>query len=353
MLYYSHVNEDNRIERQLLSDSGCQVVVAVAGSGERVLSLMDLTNCTELHVIDPNEEALFLLQLKLTALKNLSVEDYLIFCGHETAPKGLRLNQFDEMKGELSPSCSAYWDIRRHELDRGILNIGQYERFLARVRPVANTFLGNGFMEIFSHEHAMGKHFPTRRWAVLRSLFAQRWVYRLFGNRDDAFVANDTNNSLIPNALHQIIQLGEAPACFMMHLLFKGHLRDMDETDLPPSLQKQVLTNIKERLDKHVLTIHYHPTDLLDFASSCKTEANKSVFYSLSDLLSFENYDYLLRVFNRISEPGAVIVWRSFLRNRLTLSDTFAKNLNGNLHLHAAESTRMYQVCSLQTPSNA
>ncbi|HET9279598.1 MAG TPA: DUF3419 family protein, partial [Flavitalea sp.] len=60
MIYYSHVNEDNRVERQLLQESMCDTVVGVSGSGERILALMDNIQSTEFHVVDVNEEALFL-----------------------------------------------------------------------------------------------------------------------------------------------------------------------------------------------------------------------------------------------------------------------------------------------------
>ena len=63
MLYYSHVNEDNRVEKELLDSSAYATIVAVAGSGERILALMDNNICKEFHIVDVNDETLFLLQL--------------------------------------------------------------------------------------------------------------------------------------------------------------------------------------------------------------------------------------------------------------------------------------------------
>ena len=70
MIYYSHVNEDNRVELQLLEKNACPAVVALAGSGERVIALMGNDSCKEIHAVDKNPEALFLLQLKIAMLKN-------------------------------------------------------------------------------------------------------------------------------------------------------------------------------------------------------------------------------------------------------------------------------------------
>ena len=44
-------------------------VIAVAGSGERVLALMDNPSVDLLVAVDISREALFLLQLKIAALK--------------------------------------------------------------------------------------------------------------------------------------------------------------------------------------------------------------------------------------------------------------------------------------------
>ena len=69
-------------------------------------------------------------------------------------------------------------------------------------------------------------------------LFSLPWVYKLAGNRDLAFVGKGAMVSHIPAALDQIIHQGRAPSCFMTHLIFNGHLRGMDEANLPPSLMQ-------------------------------------------------------------------------------------------------------------------
>ena len=41
MIWYSHVNEDNRAERNLLLQGQYDQVICITGSGERALALMD------------------------------------------------------------------------------------------------------------------------------------------------------------------------------------------------------------------------------------------------------------------------------------------------------------------------
>src|SRR5687768_17511956 len=105
MIYYSHVNEDNRVERNLLRSANAATVVAVCGSGERVIALLDEESCSEYHIVDVNPEALFLLEFKLKALENLYVQEYLEFIGHYKVTKEKRIDCFERIIELLSPAC--------------------------------------------------------------------------------------------------------------------------------------------------------------------------------------------------------------------------------------------------------
>lgn len=349
MIYYSHVNEDNRVELKLLEKNACSVVVALAGSGERVIALMGNDSCKEIHAVDKNLEALFLLQLKITTLKSQSVDDYLKFCGHNLSSAKLRRKIFLSIKEELPVQCKSFWERNMHKIERGILYSGQYERFLNRIRPIVNAFLGKNFQAIFSTSKTANKNFPAKRWNIMTSLFACKIVYKLNGNHDIAFVSRDACISQIPMAINKSIQKGEAHSNFMMHLIFKGHLRDLNEDELPPSLQKENLQKIKDKLVAGLIYIHYHHTDILSYINN--TRVNESpVLYSLSDILSFEKYDYVSNVIDRLSHSENIIIWRSFLRNRDALNElSIPVELCRKVQsLTSDESTGMYQVYLLQ-----
>ena len=67
----------------------------------------------------------------------------------------------------------------------------------------------------------------------------------------------------------------------------------MKEKDLPPSLQKNVLHSVKQRLINGSIKIQYHHTDLLSFIKTEKDKLQQPAFYSVSDVLSFENNEYM------------------------------------------------------------
>lgn len=350
MIFYSHVNEDNRIELKLLEKNACQVVVALTGSGERVISLMGNDSCKEIHAVDKNLEAIFLLQLKITILKKQSVDNYLKFCGHYPSSAKFRRLIFFSIKEELPMQCKSYWEWNIHKIEKGILYSGQYERFLNRIRPMVNVFLGKNFQTIFSTDKSAKKHFPAIRWNIMTRLFACKIVYKLSGNNDIAFISRDACISHIPIAINESIKKDKVHSNFMMHLIFKGHLRDMDTDELPPSLQKENLQKIKDKLVNGTIDIHYNHTDILSYLNNYQSFKGSSVLYSLSDILSFENYNYISSVIDKLSHSENIIIWRSFLRNRDALNE-----LNIPLELYRkvqslteSESTGMYQVYLLQ-----
>ena len=348
MIYYSHINEDNRIERTILQQAGCASAVAICGSGERVISLMDVPQLKKLVVVDSNEEALYLLRLKLTALTHLPIKDYLAFIGHYPMPGHQRRVLFDRIKVHLPIPDKAYWSGRQKTIQKGILYTGHFERFLHRIRPATRLYLGPGFRQIFSSGYTPAS-FPETRWQLLQKIFSKKMAYQLAGNRDTAFTGEKALTSLVPAALDRTIKSGKAPSSFMVHLVFNGSLAAMPAPDLPPSLQEQVLTAIKERLQDGTIQCSYVKADILDYV---KRSTKQACFFSLSDILSFADFGYLQNLVSACAGHGNTVVGRSFLRNRLTQSQLTILGNQGKLTVHDNEdSTGMYQVFSLNYPS--
>ena len=350
MLYYTHVNEDCRPERRSLRQAGSSRLVCIAGSGERVIGLLDSSELREVVIIDSNPEALWLTNLKLTALQQLSPADYLAFIGGGTT---VVAEQYAHLRAQLLPPCRQYWDERPDVLQGGIINAGAFEQFLARIRPLLRMWLGSRFLD--SLQPGSPLPFPRYRWQLLSALFAQRWVYRLFRNSDPAFVGPGAQLGLIPAALNASIAAGDAYASFMTHLIFRGRLDRMLPADLPPSMDVAVLERVQQRLRSAELHISYIAGD---WADSCRQlDDSATTFYSASDLLSFVDFDYLTHFIADVGrrQSAAVVVVRAFLRNRPEDAQLQALQHSQPMltvtDLSQEESSGMYQVFVLQTPS--
>lgn len=350
MIYYSHINEDSEPERNWLSKFPKSSLVVVVGSGERVIALMDNPNLFELNLVDINLEAIYLFQLKIQALQILEVPDYLKFIGHYEAEKEFRSSCYLKIKNKLPDDCSAYWSQRLSTIENGILYAGHFERFLERIRPLLLIFLGKGFLKIFAGKPLEKFSFTALRWEALSWFFSMKWVYRLLGNKDAAFIGNRSVVGYIPKTIAKNIYQGTADSNFMMHLIFKGHLRDMNMKHLPESLQENILIEVKNKLLNKKLKINYIHGDLLESAKQMSLGHRGDRFYSCSDILSFQNSDYVFMLLNAISKGEEnLVVFRSFLANRLTEKDAHSiQEKYGDVYMaDDLESTGMYQVCAV------
>lgn len=349
MIDYSHVNEDNRIERDLLINSKCKTVVAVCGSGERVVALMDPDNCKKILVVDSNSHAIFLLQLKIIALTHLSVQEYLQFIGHCDL-EGDRLLQYQFIRKHLPPETRDFWDRHSNEIRQGVLFAGNFEKFLSRIRPCVALYLGNNFFKIFSEEPV--NCFPKIRWRILLQLFSLRIIYRLAGNHDIAFTGKGAKLLNISQSLQQLIEKNRISSSYIGHLIFKGDLKQMSSDEMPPSLQSEVLQNIKSRLVRGEIKIEYYAMDLLLYIKKYSLQFSDSVFYSASDILSYTDFHYIREIIQELKHPGDVFVGRGFVRNRLSPQALEALANYGKVESYDhLESSFMYQVFSITKAS--
>lgn len=158
MIYYSHVNEDNHVERNALFARHAKSLYAIAGSGERVIALMDCPALGMVHLIDNNWDALYLCELKITALAHLNIEDYRSFVGFEP-PSEQRWTQFEALKPRLSEGCQHFWALRKNDIEIGICNCGHFEQFLQRANPTLLFFLEKVFISAFRCPKPTGKAF--------------------------------------------------------------------------------------------------------------------------------------------------------------------------------------------------
>ena len=350
MVYYSHVNEDNCIERELAFQKDCTHLYSIGGSGERVIALLDCPTLEHAFIIDNNAEALYLIEIKLAALKNLSVDDYLFFIGHNNEKKTPeRIKMYNQIKTSLSKKSLNYWETHANHIINGVLYIGNFERYLSRMRPLALWFLGNSFKKKMEGN---GAAWNEGRWNFLTWLFSQGLVYRLTGIRDKAFLGRNSKPEIIGKSLRKTMEDGKQLDSFMFQLIFKGHLNDMSAECLPASLQPTVLEKIQRKLLNKELRVHFVLNDMRQYIFAQPTIPDRSLV-SLSDILSFVDQNYLqdcLQQMNYNREGQLDVLVRSFLKNKPSIEQIREWEddyLVADLSDH--ERTGMYSVFHLST----
>ncbi len=318
MIWYSHVNEDSAVEHEIALDGEHTRVFCIVGSGERLIALLGSPTLTQIHAIDTNPEALYLLALKLAALRSLSADDYMRFIGLEFDDPELRARRWRELRPALQQDAQRYWDRRERWIRMGIVNCGHFERFLSTARPFLNAFLGKGFAECWTLEPGQFRHFPWRRWSVVKHILSWRIAFLLAGNRDPAFVSSGANVSTIAHGLQRMLDQNLVSESFIWHLIFKGHLRDMDPSARPLSLQPRLLEDARQALLTGRTVVRVHAGDLLEVLRTVEHGRFQNALFSLSDLLSFCDFAYLRQVLDVLAGSRSTVVVRSFLKNDLS-----------------------------------
>lgn len=350
MIWYSHINEDSSVERAQLAHTSYDHVACVAGSGERFIALLDHP-AKEFHAIDINPEAILLLELKLAALKTLEVELYLFFIGHTNCGHGQRWELYRSIREHLGSAGRLYWDSRKHEIEKGILHCGHHEKYLGRIRPSLKFLLGDRFTEVFK---AGGKNypgFPTYRWALLTRIYQIRFLYRLSGNLDQAFISPDADIKRVTAGLGMILERNQVNSSYLFYLIFQGDLSGMPPSSMPVSLRPAFLQTVKEKLMSG-LQVHFIVSDYRSALREMRLLGTRRVFHSLSDIIGYQATRYTEELIRDLSgRKEQLIMLRSFLVNNIDDAFLLRAGLRKEQWTERSEEelTCMYQVFEIRS----
>lgn len=327
-------------------------LVVVAGSGERVISLLNHNSLERVDIVDPNPEALYLTEIKITALSMFSATEYLFFTGFYSKSENLtgRKEMLPLVLEALSERCAEYWAENQEIIISGrLLRCGHFETFLGKVHAIIRLLFADT-PTVLRAPYREWKRYDRWVWNVLKEIFKYKLPYRLMGNRDPAFIHKDADLSIIANALQKSFDENEQFNSFFVHLLFRGNMREMPKSALPASLSEGFLTDLKKRLNPNGLEIKYYRSDLRSYLKEKQGFAN--TFISSSDLLSFELPEYMNDIFALLRAKNQKgpnqVVWRSFLKHRefeFGLSDAADGPIED---ISRFDQTHMYNVYSLK-----
>ena len=123
---YGQCWEDPRLSREALETGPEDDVLSIASGGENCLAFL-LDRPRSVTVIDRNPAQMFLVELKVRAVKELSHEELLGFIGIRPGPDKDRM--YASLRAGLSKPALAFWDGHRTLIRNGLFHCGRYERF--------------------------------------------------------------------------------------------------------------------------------------------------------------------------------------------------------------------------------
>jgi S-adenosylmethionine-diacylglycerol 3-amino-3-carboxypropyl transferase len=311
VLQYASCNEDTQSELAALEVRGRRVL-SIAAAGERAFALL-LDDPSEVTAIDINPAQVYLGELKASAMRALSWDDYLSFVG--VREDGRRATTYRQLTSDLSPEARHYWDQHIEEIETGILWNGRTERGLARVSWILRLALGGTVAKLrgagsLTAQGRLAQHLLARPMAraVLRLVFNPISGRLLLRDRVYYGDARRFGAEYILERLLTTLQHHRLDDCFIFDLFLHGHFKE--ERALPLALEAQSYALIKQRLER----IRFVTEDIRSYLA--KQPAASFDAFSLSDLggyLSVSEFSQLLNEVQRVAAPGATVCIREFI----------------------------------------
>lgn len=314
-LNYSLANEDSQIECDLLP-LGTRSVLAVAGSGARVLPLLSKGPAT-LTVIDLSPAQLALTELRIALARSAQRSEFLEFLGYREASAARRLEIFRSLP--LSEETQA---LCQREAGRwapcGWIYLGRWERHFLRINRILRSVLGTRIDRIFSASNlaaqvdAYERHWRRGVFRRFLKVFASDFVFNVFlyrghfaGSRADRTESRPTWQFL-DEEFDRIFRTRLVRRSFFLQLMFLG--RVAYEDGLPTEADVEVLSAVKSSTTR----VSFTSENLLESIVRAPYD-----FYSLSDTLSYLPSADARTVLSRVHPEApnrARLIFRSFLR---------------------------------------
>ena len=339
MINYGQCWEDPNILRTALAIKKDDVVLSVTSGGDNTLALL-LDRPREVVAIDHHAPQNHLLEVKLTALKNLDYRTLLEFIGVTGSSK--RLELFLRIKKHLTPEAAAWWNSHENLIERGIIHSGRLESFLrffrnailpmVHSRRTVSAFLESATME--QQRDFYSRAWNTKRWRFLLGLFSGRTMLKQFARQQGMFAyvgGISVGEEYLRRFEKNVINVPLSQNYFMRYCLTGAY-----GASLPPYLEERNHMFFKK---ENTASLSIVTENLFAYLTSVP-DAYFSKF-NLSDVFEAfserENHN-LWQEIVRTSKPGATVVYWNNLVSR-----SFPRELAGRIVNQCAAADELFK----------
>lgn len=227
-------------------------ILSIASAGDNILALLTI-DPKEIIAVDKSGAQVACLELRISAFRHLDYFALLSFMGITEATN--RLETYQELREELTPTSQAYWDQNPKDIENGIIHAGKFERYLKILRnyilPLihskekrSNLFIPRVHPDRLKFYE---EHWDTFLWRLLFKLFFCRWIT---GKEDQSdflhYIQGDAGNRLLRRTKHALTELSPHSNPYLTYIM-KGNY---DLEVLPRYLQAEYKKVITSRLDR-------------------------------------------------------------------------------------------------------
>ena len=323
-LLFAQSWEDPELDIEALQISPSDRALVVTSGGCNALSLLT-TGPKELIAIDMNPLQTWLLELKLAGIRALSHEMFLRLLGVEfieepsstdTAPTEL----YGHARGFLPAEARDFWDRNSHLIERGVLQVGRYEAYLATLRRVLRILVGGGTLrDLFRQQLASQETFYRERWdrfawRLFMRIFCSRYILGKRGLDSEFFKYVKGVPSFGEHWLgltkHVLTDLPVRENYFLTQIVFGKYL---NREAVPRYLHARYFEDLKRYADRvRIVTQELEGFLLQSPSASIDKFALSNVFEWVDEPM----YERLLQEIWRAASPGGRICYRNLLVRR-------------------------------------
>ena len=349
-LNYTLANEDAGLELNLLPEN-CPHVVAVCGSGSRIIPLL-AKKPLKISVVDISPVQLALCELRIETLRTYSHEEFLFFWGYEKGiagtPAQVRKTMFQRLN--LIPKSKLMLEsIFEKNHWKPILLSGRWEKTFIFFSKIAKAILGKKRIEgLFACSSLEEQKRYVRdviqgwRWNLLLSIVGNARTFNALLYRG-SFPENNTGVSYLEyysQAYQRLFDQDLARTNFFLQLTLLGELRFLE--GFPIEADSTVFEAAKKALPN--VSIEWVSEDLVSWLAGQKSIG----FVSFSNVASYfkgnRESDFLSEIRSALTET-ALVVLRHYLHIPYQLDRSgFIEITDKYRGLIAREKVQMYRV---------
>jgi|TARA_B100001971_G_C18209926_1_gene550013 S-adenosylmethionine-diacylglycerol 3-amino-3-carboxypropyl transferase len=194
-ILYSLCWEDPTILLRALKIVKNGIVLSIASGGENVFSIL-LKNPAKIVAIDNNSYQIYLVKLKIAAIKALGFQEFIQFLGFNSSAS--RIQSFEKCKNYLSKEELNYWENNTKIINNGIAHCGKFEAYLNKFRKYVLPLVLSkkqikkylSLQSIKNQEIFFDNRWNNWKWKFLFNIFFSRTLMQLLGRRRAYFKYN-------------------------------------------------------------------------------------------------------------------------------------------------------------------
>jgi S-adenosylmethionine-diacylglycerol 3-amino-3-carboxypropyl transferase len=349
---YAQCWEDPSSLRQALQVSPNDDVVSIASGGENTFALL-LDGPRSLTAVDTNAAQLFLVELKMRAIKRLDYDDFVRLIGARPCQNRDRLYRY--LRHELSREARGYWDGRTAKIDQGVIHCGKFENYFSIFRrfvlPLVHTqdrvrrLLAASSVE--EQRCFYDGVWNNRRWrALVRVFFGKLFMGRL--GRDPSVFnyvrVADIGEELLQRAHRGVAEVPLRGNYFIEYFL-TGQFSDLESCH--PYFSERNFYVLRERLEQLRLV----RASLDNFLMTVRPEAISK--FNLSDIFEYMSEEAfessLQKIIRACRDHAKLVFWTTFVPRAVPprLANRLAPNRSKSETLFAVDRTFFYGTFNL------